>query len=67
LVLLTFVTTKAHFFKVLCPIIAEELKENLIKRVEELAAKVKEPAKDPNSESLRKLEDLLDKTFPLIR
>lgn len=47
--------------------IAEELKENLMKRVEELAAKVKEPTKDPSGESLKKLEDLLDKTFPLIR
>lgn len=47
--------------------IADELKENLVKRVEELAAKIKEPSKDSSGESLKQLEDLLDKTFPLIR
>lgn len=43
--------------------IADELKEHLIKRVEELASSI---AKDHSSEDLKKLEDLLDKSFPLI-
>lgn len=44
--------------------IADELKEHLIKRVEELASSI---AKDHSSEDLKKLEDLLDKSFPLIK
>ena len=50
--------------------IADELKEHLIKRVEELAAQHKEShPKDQHiqSEESKKLEELLDKTFPLIK
>ena len=44
--------------------IADELKENLVKRVEDLAASI---SKDHSNEDLKKLEDLLDKSFPLIK
>ena len=50
--------------------IADELKEHLIKRVEELAVQHKEShPKDQHiqSEESKKLEELLDKTFPLIK
>jgi negative elongation factor B len=43
--------------------IADELKDQLVKRVEDLAASVQ---KDSNSEDVKKLEELLDKSFPLI-
>ena len=50
--------------------IAEELKENLIKRIEELAKSLNPNTKEqPPSydEDLKKLEELLEKTFPLIK
>lgn len=43
--------------------IADELKDQLVKRVEDLAASVQ---KDSNNEDIKKLEELLDKSFPLI-
>jgi negative elongation factor B len=43
--------------------IADELKDQLVKRVEDLTASV---LKDPNGEDVKKLEELLDKSFPLI-
>jgi negative elongation factor B len=45
--------------------IAEELKENLVKRVEELATNIAKETS--NTDDLKKLEDLLDKSFPLIK
>ena len=49
--------------------IAEELKENLMKRVEELAASVNQAVVAnnlANCDDLKKLEELLEKCFPLI-
>ena len=43
--------------------IADELKDQLVKRVEDLTASV---LKDPNGDDVKKLEELLDKSFPLI-
>ncbi len=45
---------------------AEELKDHLVKRIEKLALQIKDQSKDHGTEPLKKLEDLLDKTFPLI-
>jgi negative elongation factor B len=48
--------------------IADELKDNLSKRVEELASQTKDATlKENNNVALKKLEDLLDKMFPLIK
>lgn len=48
--------------------IADELKDNLVKRIEDLTASINSPtvSKEQHNEDLRKLEDLLDKSFPLI-
>lgn len=43
------------------------MKEHLTKRVEELAIQIKESPKGQNQEPIEKLENLMDKTFPLIR
>lgn len=49
--------------------IADELKENLVKRVEELTASINSTStpKDQHNEDLKKLEELLEKSFPLIK
>jgi negative elongation factor B len=49
--------------------IADELKENLVKRIEELTASIysQTASKDQHNEDLRKLEELLEKSFPLIK
>ena len=49
--------------------IAEELKENLIKKIEELTASVNAPttSKDQHADDTRKMEELLEKSFPLIK
>lgn len=44
--------------------IADELKDNLIKRIEELTGSVH--SKEQHADDLRKLEELLEKSFPLI-
>lgn len=48
--------------------IADELKESLIKRIEELTASINSAntAKDQHADDLRKLEELLEKSFPVI-
>lgn len=50
--------------------IADELRDNLVKKVEELSVSINGVNKDSNSsvlnEDKRKLEELLDKSFPLI-
>ena len=50
--------------------IAEELKEHLTKRVEDLASSVNLSStisREQHNEDLKKLEELLDKSFPLIK
>jgi negative elongation factor B len=48
--------------------IADELKDQLTKRVEELTASINSPttSKEQLAEDQRKLEELLNKSFPLI-
>ncbi|CAF0982652.1 unnamed protein product [Brachionus calyciflorus] len=49
--------------------IADELKENLIKKIEELSQSINASLKEPSptyDEDVKKLEELLDKSFPLI-
>jgi negative elongation factor B len=48
--------------------IADELKDQLVKRVEELTASVNSPTttKEQSADDLKKLEELLTKSFPLI-
>lgn len=49
--------------------IADELKENLLKRVDELSSSIHSTStsKDQQSVDLKKLEELLEKSFPLIK
>jgi negative elongation factor B len=48
--------------------IGDELKEHLTKKIEALTASINSPniSKDQYNEDLKKLEELLDKSFPLI-
>jgi negative elongation factor B len=49
--------------------IADELKDHLVKKVEELSASINSVNKDQSptyEDDVKKLEDLLDKSFPLI-